>query len=291
MVATPPWPEAGSALGHGFPEGRAALPGCLISAAQESRRFLRGGPPSSPSRQALGGEPAAQRAGLLQHLAASRRARPGDGPGRGANRRRFMMGPTRANYSVLLVIGQDGDCRRAPAPRPAGGGAVGLATGIPRVLGRMLSPGGCPLLKEGRPGGGCRCPAALLAAAVVAGFSGGPAFWRHAGAPELVRQARGYLRGLTRSGTVSGRVTVLLVSRPGDPGARLLVDGRSVGAFRTPTVTARVRPGNTLRVVAGGPGADVFRVVRVSPGLSASLLGRQVTVSGGGVLGRVGSGR
>ena len=157
----------------------------------------------------------------------------------------------------------------------------------------MLSPGGCPLLKEGRPGGGCRCPAALLAAAVVAVavFGGGPAFWRHAGAPELVREARGYLRGLTRSGTVSGRVTVLLVSRPGDPGARLLVDGRSVGTFRTPTVTARVRPGNTLRVVAGGPGADVFRVVRVSPGLSASLLGRQVTVSGGGVLGRVGRGR
>ncbi len=177
-----------------------------------------------------------------------------------------------------------------PLARPAAEWADYGHTAPP---GAYASPGGMSVLKEARPGGGCRCPAALLAAAVVAVavFGGGPAFWRHAGTPELVRQARGYLRGLTRSGTVSGRVTVLLVSRPGDPGARLLVDGRSVGAFRTPTVTARVRPGNTLRVVAGGPGADVFRVVRVSPGLSASLLGRQVTVSGGGVLGRVGSGR
>lgn len=71
-------------------------------------------------------------------------------------------------------------------------------------------------------------------------------------------------------------VTVVLMSDPAAPAARLLVDGRVAGTFTGSTVTAEVRPGQTITVDGSrAEQALSFRVV-AAPGLASPALGAEV---------------
>lgn len=76
------------------------------------------------------------------------------------------------------------------------------------------------------------------------------------------------------------RVKVMSVTRRSVPGAKLLVDGKSVGDFGQGWVAIDLRPGQVL-VVDGGayPESLTFRVVEVT-GLAAPTLGASVTTRG-----------
>lgn len=91
--------------------------------------------------------------------------------------------------------------------------------------------------------------------------------------------------GQDQTQTVSGalapmRLKVMSVTRRSIPGAKLLVDGKVVGDFRTGWIALDVKPGQVLAVDgAAYPDPLVFRVVEVS-GLAAPVLGASVKTQG-----------
>lgn len=76
------------------------------------------------------------------------------------------------------------------------------------------------------------------------------------------------------------RLRVVLATRRSAPGARLLVNGKAAGDFRTGSVTVDVAPGQVL-VIDGSayPEALTFRVVERT-GLDSPALGAVVTTRG-----------
>lgn len=91
--------------------------------------------------------------------------------------------------------------------------------------------------------------------------------------------------GQETSQVVSGaaapmRVKVMSVTRRSVPGAKLLVDGKIVGDFRTGWLAVDVRAGQVLAVDGAAYATPlVFRVVEVS-GLESPGLGSSVTTRG-----------
>lgn len=80
--------------------------------------------------------------------------------------------------------------------------------------------------------------------------------------------------------TTALRLKVSCVTRRYVPGAKLLVDGRVAGDFRTGSVAVELRPGQVLTIDATGlPEALTFRVVEVT-GLETPALGTSVTTRG-----------
>ncbi|MCL6450634.1 MAG: hypothetical protein K6T75_04975 [Acetobacteraceae bacterium] len=91
------------------------------------------------------------------------------------------------------------------------------------------------------------------------------------------------------SGAAQGAwITLLLCSRPSDPSARLLINGRPAGSFLQPLLTVAVRHGDRLEVdVPEGGGTLTIRVVGAAPDLLWPRLGQEFDCRGLGLLGEI----
>ncbi len=130
-----------------------------------------------------------------------------------------------------------------------------------------------------------------LAVFLVGELAGGAAFrsWVGMEGRHLAGAAVALEKGFSQAKAATGTVTIMLVSRPSSPRAKLLVNGKVEENFATSFLTITVHPNDLLELDGTAePGILRFRVVKTSLNVLQPALGTEVvTQQSIGYLGKV----